>query len=609
MVQDPRFKSQAGFAALFVTMLVLTIMLGIGISLFILVIGEYRISRNIIQSSQVYYAAEAGIEDAVYRIRNLMNIPSSYSVSVDSASVQVSVEEPNQNTRIVTAFGAIGDISRKLENILNIATTNPNFFYGAQAGNLGVVMGNNARIEGAGGVAGNVYSNGSIDGDAGANITGDVFVATGMSEDQTHTVNNSNQIFGENNPIIDIAQSFTPSLTNNLVKVSVYIKKVGNPDDATVRILTDSAGSPSKTVLASVTLRRSLVGTAYGWVDVVFSSPPNLTQGTTYWFAIDASKDNDDYWVWAKDQNQGYGNGQAKYTQNWNDQSPVWTTIIGDLDFKTYMGGQATFLRDVTVIGDAHANTIQNSQICGNGYYQTIDSGSLSFLNNPSQPTCPQPLTPGAAFPGSVDPPLQNMPVSESNINQWKNEAALGGTLTGNLAVNSNLSYGPKKIDGNIIMTSNNKTLTVDGTIWATGYLDISNGSAIRCSPSYGLNSCLVIVDKWVHIDNNGSFQGSGTSGSYIMVLSASACDGTASPNCTDHNAAMDLHNNAVGAIFYANDGLIHLHNGVEVAELVAKKIHLENNAIIRYEQGLALASFSSGPGASWQVVSWEEIE
>ena len=93
------------------------------------------------------------------------------------------------------------------------------------------------------------------------------------------------------------------------------------------------------------------------------------------------------------------------------------------------------------------------------------------------------------------------------------------------------------------------------------------------------------------------------------MILSASNCAGSFSTGCTHHNAAMDLHNGATGAVFYANDGLIHLHNGVVVSELTAKKIQLEQGAIIRYEQGIANAGFSSGPGGSWRVESWKEVE
>ncbi len=602
-------RNQNGFTAFYITILILTVGFAIAISISILTYGEQKISKNITKSGQAYYAAEAGIEDAIYRIKNSKNTPPNYTVAVGNGSVNVLTDSPSQNNWIITANGNKGGAFRKLETRLAITPISPEFFYGAQAGILGFEMESNSRIEGAGGVAGNVYSNGPINGDSGATITGNVFVATGISEDQTHTVYNSDQVFGETNPIIDIAQSFIPSVSDVLVKVSVYIKKVGSPGNRTVRILTNSSGSPSKTSLASATLQKNLVGTSYGWVDVVFSTPPNLIQGTTYWLMIDASVDDDDYWLWGKDQNQGYGNGQAKYTQDWNAANPIWTDIVGDLNFKTFMGGQITFLNDVIVTGDAHANTITNSQICGDAYYQTIDAGSLSFLNNPSKPTCPEPLTPGTAYPGSSDPPLENMPISDSNINQWKKEATDGGVHEGDLMVNSNMSYGPKKINGNLIMASNNKVLTVTGTIYVTGYIEISNGSSIQCSPSYDLYSCVVVTDKWVHISNNGFFQGSGQPGSFIMILSTSPCDGATAGDCTNHDAAMDLHNNATGAIFYANDGLIYLHNGVQVSELTAKKIHLDPGATVRYEQGLMNAGFPSGPGGGWEITSWKEIE
>lgn len=602
-------NNQKGFAALFITILVLAVIFGIAVSITILTLGEQKISRNIILSSQAYYLAEAGIEDAVYRMKSEMNIPPSYSITIDTRKAEISINSLSPNNRIITSLADVGNTFRKIEIRMSIDTTNPNFFYGAQVGDLGLKMENNSRIEGTGGLAGNVYSNGPVDGASGATITGDAFIATGMSENQNHSIYNSDQIFGKENPVIDIAQSFKPSLSNRLVKVSIYIKKIGEPDDRTVRILTDSAGSPSKTSLALATLGSNLVGTSYGWADIVFSTPPNLTQGTTYWLMVDVTRDKNNYFSWGRDQNQGYGFGEAKYTQDWKAASPIWTTIAGDLNFKTFMGGQITFLRDVIVIGDAHANTISISKICGNAYYQTIDEDSLIFLNNPQKPTCPEPLTPGTAFPGSSDPPVEALPISDSNINQWKQEATDGGVYTGDLTVKSDVSYGPKKIDGNLIMTSTNKTLTVTGTIYVTGYIDIDNGSAIRCSPTYDLNSCVVLADKWIHISNNGVFGGSGQPGSYIMILSTSNCDGSSSINCTHHNAAMDLHNNAIGAIFYANDGLIFLHNGVEVLELVAKKIHLEPNALIRYEQGLINANFSSGPGGEWKIDSWKEIE
>jgi len=330
-------QSQRGFAVYLAAILLLTTLIGIGLSIAVLTLGEYRISGNIIKSGQAYFSAEAGIEDGIYRIKKSLSIPSAYTIIVDEGSVDVSVNSPEQSNWIVTANGKRDNNYRKIETKLAIGATGFDFFYGAQAGELGILMENGSRIEGAGGTAGNLYSNGSVQGDSGATITGDVFVATGMSKDTEWILYNSDQIFGKTSPIIDIAQSFKPSISNTLTKVSIYIKKIDHPDDRTVRILTDANGSPSKTSLAWATLHSSLVGTVYGWVDIVFSSPPNLTQGTTYWLMVDASVDSDDYWFWGKDQNQGYTDGQAKYSENWSASNPNWTTITGDLNFKIFM--------------------------------------------------------------------------------------------------------------------------------------------------------------------------------------------------------------------------------------------------------------------------------
>lgn len=601
-------KSNSGFATILTLILITAVVLVLSAEAVFLVTNNLKISRNEIASAKAYYAAESGIEDAVYRIKKSKDIASNYTLAAGQGSVEIEINLSGQNDRIITALSNVNNIFQKLEARLANESITPEFFYGVQVGALGLEMENNSRIEGAGGASGNVYSNGPVSGDNGATITGDIFVATGMSEDQVHTLYNSDQIFGKADPIIDIAQSFKPSVSNNLVKASIYMKKVGEPGNRIVRILTDASGSPSKTLLASATLESDLISASFGWVDVVFSSPPNLIQDNTYWLTIDAAKNRNDYWIWGKDQNYGYSNGLAKYSQDWNVASPVWSAVDGDLNFKTFMGGQVTSLEDIIVRGNAHANTIDDSQICGDAFYQTIDEYSLNFINNPAKPACSEPLTPGTAQPESSDFPLGNMPISDSNINQWKQEATDGGIYSGDLIVNSDMSYGPRKIDGNLLMIGNNKILTVTGTIYVTGYIDIDNGSSIRCAASYGLNSCVVIADKWIHVTNNGIFSGSGQPNSYIMILSASNCDGSSPVNCTNHNAAMDLHNNAAGAIFYANDGLIFLHNGVEVSELAAKKIHLEPNAVVRYEQGLANANFSSGPGGSWQITGWKKI-
>ncbi len=581
---------------------------------------QLKAVRATLNSRQSYFAAESGVEDAVYRIKNNLAYPSSYNLTVGTAAAAVAVNTSG-NTRTITVGGNQSNHFRKVKTKLISTNINPQFFYGAQAGEGGVKMEENSRIEGVGGVAGNLYSNGPVVGANGARVTGDVIVATGIALADQSTTCNTDQIAGQTNPQIDFAQSFKATDSKPLAKVSLYLKKVGNPDDRTIKITADNNGSPASNALASGNLTASLVTTNYGWIDVVFASPPNLTTNTTYWLILDADRDNNKYWVWCRDTNNGYGNGIGKYKQSWSTGG-AWTTITGDLTFKTYLGTGFSSIDNLEINGSARANNITNSKICGDAYYQTIDSSSLNFLNNPSSQTCSTPLTNGTSYPGSADPPVAPLPLSQANIDQWKTDAASGGTISGNCGDNGvagcaindegTLSLGPKKINGNLVLTKK-QTLIVTGTLYFTGYLDMdsSSGATIKCDPSFGANSCVVVFDSWLHIKNNSIFQGSGTAGSYILMLTTLAgCNGgDQTAPCTHHNGAIDLHNNATGAIFYAANGLINLHNGVNVSEVMGYKINIDNTAVVTYEQGLLNASFSSGPGISFVIDSWKETE
>ncbi len=411
----------------------------------------------------------------------------------------------------------------------------------------------------------------------------------------------------------DIGQSFQPTQSEPLAKVALYIRKVGSPSTATVRINSDLAGSPNTSSLVSVSLDSNSVGTSYGWVEVSFPSPINVGVGTTYWLVFDGNQDTTNYYELGYDSSSGYPDGSAKYSEDWN--SKPWFSISGDMNFTILLGTGASSIDGVIVYGTVRANTITNSSICGDAYYQavaTIDLSSKTFLDSPSNPTCGgNALTPGTGFPGQPDPAVSQMPISDSNINQWKADAQAGGTTIGDFSVASDTSLGPREITGNLLMAINNLTLTVTGTVYVRGNIDISgNNSTIRCGPSYGVTSCVVVTDGWIHTVNNNTFGGSGEAGSYIMFLTTLVgCNGAGGMGCTHHDGAIDLHNNALGAIFYAANSQIYLHNGVNASELVAYKLVLDNNAIITYENGLASAHFQGGPGASWSQSDWKEVE
>lgn len=293
------------------------------------------------------------------------------------------------------------------------------------------------------------------------------------------------------------------------------------------------------------------------------------------------------------------------------------TIITGDATVAGVLGS----ISGVTIKGNARAHSITTSSICGDAYHTSIDASSLNFVNAPTGSTCSSPLTPGTAYPDSADPSPAAFPITDSQIQQWKDDAAAGGTITGNCGdsgapectINDNetLYLGPRKISGDLTL-SKKQTLVITGTLYLTGSISISNSQVtIKCDPAYGSNSCMIVLDSWVNVSNNSKFQGSGASGSYLMMLSTIVgCNGgSQTPSCTDHNAGMEINNNVGGSIFYLPRSLAYIKNNSLITELTAYTIHLESNAIITYQQGLANLQFSSGPTGGWVIQSWEEVE
>jgi hypothetical protein len=208
--------------------------------------------------------------------------------------------------------------------------------------------------------------------------------------------------------------------------------------------------------------------------------------------------------------------------------------------------------------------------------------------------------------------PIENeeMPITQTIIDNWKAEAENGGIIaSGDYSPSPGTHIiGPGIINGNMIL-GNNQTIILTGTVYVHGYIDIQNGAGISLSSDYGSASGILLADNWIEIKNNGIFGGSGQAGSYLMIMSLSACNGSSSTNCSSGKAAMEIHNNAEGVIFYAANGLLSLHNGVRLTQATGWKIYLDNNAIVNYELGLESALFSSGPGASYAIDGWKEVE
>lgn len=540
------------------------------------------------EAEKAVFLAEAGIDKAVNSLNKNPNYAGETETVLGDGSYAVTITTKDAATKIIEASGYIPDKSNpkvkrtvKIESSKGVGVA---FNYGLQVGQGGITMGNSATLNGS------VYSNGNIVGGNNIVINGDTYVAGGTQPlaDQASPdcvpPNCQDFIFGksvsgENRK--DVAQSFKPTTTGVINKVSLKLKKTGSPANPTARILKDQGGNPDKTeVLTSGVLPANLVTNSYGFVDVSFQSSPTLNGGSTYWLMISASSlDNSNYWYWSNDLAQGYNGGLPKWSSNWQAGNPVWNAISGDLGFKTWMGGVVTLLsggNGALANGDVHANTIDGLTINGDAYYSVILNSTVS----------------GNSYPGSTDPTPTVFPISDANITAWKEEAASAGVTEGSLSYGNNctVSLGPAKITGSVSF-GNGCTVTVKSPLWIAGAMSAGNTTIFKLDPTFGASSGVIIVDGATSLGNGNDLRGSGTSGSYLMLLS------------TYSGTAITAGNSSISGIVYAPFGVVALSDGASFKEITANGITMGNTATLNYETGLANTFFTSGPGGSYSLV------
>ena len=543
-------------------------------------IREFKIVADTVRSKQSFILSESGIEDAYYRLKNAKPIDSPTSLTLNDNTATTVITDSGYNEKTITSLGDVSLRQRKSELILGTGD-GFSFNYGMQIGNGGLEMSNAATINGS------VYVNGDIMGNNSPNITGSAIAADRTTEvidqiNDTGTPTDTIQ-FGTTTSTQDAAQSFTVATSDVATQVAVYIKKSGTPGKINVRITTDASGKPATSSLTTGTILAANVTTSYGWATTVLSGSVTLVPGTTYWLVLDTGVSSS-YYIWGAN-NAGYANGLGKIgqygTTTWNNTSPSGL----DAFFKIYLGGVNSTINHVTIgqagVGIASAHNITETTVAGNLYCQTGSD------NNKSCDT------------SQGDPPPLNFPISDAQIQGWKDEALLGGTQTGNINLTNSetLTVGPQKIVGNLNM-SNNTILTVTGTLWITGNINLSNNAIVRLASAYGSGSGMIISDGTVSTSNSATFNGSGTSGSYFMMLTTSTAAG-----------AITIDNSAGTVILVAPYGKINFSNTASAKAVIAKTVSMSNFSSLIYESGLVNQNFVSGPSGGWNIKTWQEIE
>lgn len=579
-----RKVDERGVIGLLSVLIYSAVLLSITTAMVVTSVGSHRVSQKRIDTTQTLYNAESGAEDALLQIkRNAAYGATSTTLTTtfDSDNRVETTVDPTGNcspSRTITASGYVKTLVRRVQ-LNNCAVPSPvvSFAYALQTGTGGLSMDNNSQVNGS------VYANSTINGANNAHVTGDAWVAgaPGESSPIHDPASTTDFSFGNASSRIDAAQSFVAdtSVSNKLIKMSLKLRKVGNPGNATVRIVSDNSNNPSSTELAAGTLPASSVGTSTTtFVDVSMSNPPTLTNGTRYWVVIDVGSMNaSNYWMWGSA--TGYAGGDGKYSAQWRSSgSMTWTDAATDFAFKVFMGGTPTAINNLNVGGNAKANTISNSNITGNAYYQTISGTSVG----------------GTSYPNSPDPPAVDLPITDANANDFKAQAQSGTTYNGNLTISADTSLGPAVITGNLIIGGGVR-VNMTGTIYVQGTLLIDNNAIINLDPGYGEGSGVFITDSVVTLDNNIAF--TGDANSYIMMLTTSSAD-----------SAIIVSNNSTNIVLAAIHGGIEVQQNASANAIIANRLHLNENAVVNYITGLANVEFTNGPGASFQVRGWQEI-
>lgn len=259
--------------------------------------------------------------------------------------------------------------------------------------------------------------------------------------------------------------------------------------------------------------------------------------------------------------------------------------------------GASGSITGVHATSSAYSHTISNSLIDKDAYYQTI-SGTIVG---------------GALHPNSPDQPLRDMPISDDIIDGW--EAAATSTIINSpcpYIIDDDAELGPVKINCDLTIRGS-PTITLNGTIWVKGNITIENTATIRINSALGKKSIALIADNpanrltssKIDLKNSATFQNSGTEGSYILFISRNT-----SSESGGEESCIVIENSASGdVLLYGPHCEILLKNSVNLREVTAYKVHLQNTANVIYESGLASLLFETGPSGSYSIDTWREIK
>ena len=568
---------------------------------------EFSMVNGTALSRQSYFLAESGTEDAYYRIKNSMTVGSSTTLILGSSIATTTITTiSGGHEKDITSIGNLYTNQRSV-SLVSITGAGVAFNYGLQSGSGGITVNGGSTING------NVYSNGNVNAIS-ATINGSVVAADSGSQilDQSNTTPTTptgSINFRYTSTSTDFAQSFQISTDDPISKISLYIKKVGAPTDATVYIVADNAGSPSNIALPLSTtyLYAASTTSTYGWVDInLGTGGVPLVANTTYWVVLDNStQSTSNYFIVGANADSSYTLGTAKT----GTYGGAWTAQSLDSYFKIYSGGTTSLIGGASYVGGVVAGTTSgNNDIIWSTTAKGVSTIGHLYCQTGTNNNKSCDTSHGYA-------PQLDMPFTDTDINAWKTTASSGAVITGSTNCHGGFTggncivdytgatFGPGVITGDLTVNGGG-TLTLSGTLWVKGKVTITGGGKVKLPAGYALNSETIVSDSIVNINGGGSL-GSGTSGSYLFIVSTSLCP--YDTYCSS-SPAITVSGGAGAIAVDAQNGNVTLQGGCTLDSAVGNTMTVTGGSTLDYDSGLASPHFSSGPSGSWVVSKWKEI-
>ena len=553
---------------------------------------DYKMANDSILSRQSYFLAESGAEDVYYRLKNSQPVDQSENLVLGNYFTATHMDNLGGGDVDISSMGNAASHMRGADMKVS-GQNNFIFSFGVQSGFGGVDLETSGSS-----ISGDVFTSGPITAVSGASISGSAVSASkSLSIDQANDVGTPpyDIWFGDSDSTRGIFQSFSLSQGGSLNKISLYIKKVGSPTDLNVYLYNndEATGKPGTLLIATSTISASSVGGSYSWIDAVFSQKQMLSVGNTYWFVVQGTTNPTDYYTIATTGNN-YTNGVAKSAQL--GSSSWWADPVSsgaDYFFRIYLGGTSGSVlatggsMNIGTIStnNVEAESVTNANVSGNIYCSSGSGNNKSCLSYDNPSTI-------------------SYAISDSDIFRWKSDAASGGTCgysPWNTGTFSKVTTGPRKCVGDLNIGGG--YLTINGTLWVAGNLNISGGGRLLLNSSYGANTGVVVVDGKVSI-NGGYVNGSGTSGSHILVISMSNSIDNTSP------AILSSYTGAENAVLYAPYGLVRAVGSSSPNQLSGYKVSISNANIV-YDTAISMLHVlsTSSTSSSLNISSWTQFQ